>query len=215
MDTPSPPPQLHTHTNPFSALCLRIYFQYKKVALISCICPLFNVLSKCTESGHMTVSWPRLKNCVLQLNNNRLPTQANLLSMVKQGNRSALTTTIRGYTGSTLNPIGPRAEGSHAGVVYYRLFKYTQQHTACFKENNIGPHTSEVQPWVIVFKYHVNNHSYINLKEEMRGIPGKDVNVKGIYLGRGMNHIDRTVCCLGVGKWRHGICLSYKNSLKA
>jgi hypothetical protein len=28
----------------------------------------------------------------------------------------------------------------------------------------------------------VNNHSYINLKEEMRGIPGKYLNVKVIYL---------------------------------
>jgi len=33
--------------------------------------------------------------------------------------------------------IGPRDE-----VFYYRLFKYTQQHTACFTENSIGPRTS-------------------------------------------------------------------------
>jgi len=31
------------------------------------------------------------------------------------------------------------------------------------------------------------------VKEEMRGIPGKYVNGKGVYLGRGINHIDRTV----------------------
>jgi hypothetical protein len=34
-------------------------------------------------------------------------------------------------------PIGPRT-----GVIYSRLFKYTQQHTACFTENSIGPRTS-------------------------------------------------------------------------
>ena len=34
----------------------------------------------------------------------------------------------------------------------------------------------------------------------MRGTPGKYVYVKGIYLGRGINHIDRTVCCLDVEK---------------
>ena len=79
------------------------------------------------------------------------------------------------------------------GVFYYRLFN----------------------TWVIVFIYHVNNNSYINLKEEMRGIPGKYANVKVIYLGRGINHIDRTACCLGVEKWSHGVWLSYKNSLTA
>jgi hypothetical protein len=43
----------------------------------------------------------------LPLSNNRLPTQTNLLSMVNQTNRSALTTTIRGYTGSTLSQLDP------------------------------------------------------------------------------------------------------------
>jgi hypothetical protein len=33
---------------------------------------------------------------------------------------------------------------------------------------------------------------------EMRGISGKYVNRKRVYLGRGINHIDRTACCLGV-----------------
>ncbi len=41
----------------------------------------------------------------LPLSNSRLPAQTNLLSMVNQTNRSALTTTIRGYTGSTLSQL--------------------------------------------------------------------------------------------------------------
>jgi hypothetical protein len=34
-----------------------------------------------------------------------------------------------------LLPIGPAPEGPHTGVIYSRLFKYTQQHTVCFTEN--------------------------------------------------------------------------------
>jgi hypothetical protein len=41
-----------------------------------------------------------------------------------------------------LLPIGPRALEAHAGVVYYLLFKYTQQQTARFTENNNGSRTS-------------------------------------------------------------------------
>jgi hypothetical protein len=36
------------------------------------------------------------------------------------------------------------------------------------------------------------------VKGEILGIPGKYVNGKRVYLGRGINHIDRPVCCLGV-----------------
>ena len=32
--------------------------------------------------------------------------------------------------------------GTHPGVIYSRLFKYTQQYTAGFTESNIGPRTS-------------------------------------------------------------------------
>ena len=34
-----------------------------------------------------------------------------------------------------LKPIGPRS-----GIIHSQLFKYTQQHTACFTENNWAPH---------------------------------------------------------------------------
>jgi hypothetical protein len=49
-------------------------------------------------------------------------------------------------SGPTLNPwdqlhqIGPRAVVISARVIYYLLFKYTQQHIACFTENNWAPH---------------------------------------------------------------------------
>jgi len=45
-------------------------------------------------------------------------------------------------SGPTLNPwdqlhqIGPRSVVISAGVIYSLLFKYTQQHIACFTENN-------------------------------------------------------------------------------
>ena len=42
-----------------------------------------------------------------------------------------------------LKPIGQIAPNwVRAGVIYSWLFKYTQQHTVGFTENNIGPHTS-------------------------------------------------------------------------
>ena len=37
---------------------------------------------------------------------------------------------------------GLKPIGSHAGVIYSRLFKNTQQYIAGFTENNIGPRTS-------------------------------------------------------------------------
>ena len=42
---------------------------------------------------------------------------------------------VSATTRAGLKPIGPRA-----GVIYYWLYKYTQQHTAGFTENNWTPH---------------------------------------------------------------------------
>jgi hypothetical protein len=43
--------------------------------------------------------------------------------------------------GLTLNQIDQLLPiDSHVGVIYYRLFKFTQQHTAGLTENNWSPH---------------------------------------------------------------------------
>ena len=36
--------------------------------------------------------------------------------------------------------LGPALKGSRAGVIYSRLFKYTQQHTSGFTQENWVPH---------------------------------------------------------------------------
>jgi hypothetical protein len=52
------------------------------------------------------------------------------------------------WTGPTLSQLdhssqfGPALNDALARFVYSRLFKYTQQHTSGFTENNIGPRTS-------------------------------------------------------------------------
>ena len=62
------------------------------------------------------------------------------------------------WTGSTLSQLdhssqfGPALNDALARFVYSRLFKYTQQHTSGFTENNIGPRTSLC---VMVFKKRV------------------------------------------------------------
>jgi len=35
--------------------------------------------------------------------------------------------------------IEPALKGSRSGVIHSRLLKYTQNHTACFTESDIGP----------------------------------------------------------------------------
>jgi len=45
-------------------------------------------------------------------------------------------------TGPIALQLGPALNGPRAGVIYSRLFKYTDQHTACFSENCIGPRIS-------------------------------------------------------------------------
>ena len=44
---------------------------------------------------------------------------------------------------SQTGSIVPHAEGVHAGVIYFWLFKYTQQHIAGFIENSTGSYTSK------------------------------------------------------------------------
>jgi hypothetical protein len=38
------------------------------------------------------------------------------------------------------------SNGLRAGVIYSRLFEYTQQHTACFTEKSIGPAPPKADP---------------------------------------------------------------------
>ena len=40
----------------------------------------------------------------------------------------------------------PTLKGCRAGVIHFRLFKYTQQHTAGFTENSIGPALQKAVP---------------------------------------------------------------------
>ena len=53
----------------FLTFCLRINYQ-SRIVIISCLFPLFNMLSKSIESWHMSVSWIQLEIADLVLNSN-------------------------------------------------------------------------------------------------------------------------------------------------
>ena len=66
------------------------------------------------------------------------------IKIVPKYNRKIIETEVRTISltpGLTLNQIDQFLPiDSHVGVIYYRLFKYTQQHTAGLTENNWAPH---------------------------------------------------------------------------